>query len=109
LVQLIATEVIPAFSGANCHDYGDNRRIHTLLPQTMVEKDLPGRNRIYGSIIKIKEGGNRQLIGNIITFEHDRPDQKSSTFLMFMEYSNFLGLHLSGLEMNMKRKGKKLL
>ena len=72
--------MIPKFSVANGHDYGDARRMSSLLPLTIVEKHLISRNRIYGSIIKIKEGSNRQLIGNIITFEHDGPDRCAEKF-----------------------------
>ena len=76
----IKSELIPKFSVANGHDYGDYKRINTLLPLSIVEKHLISRNRIYGSIIKIKEGGNRQLIGNIITFEHDGPEKSAEIF-----------------------------
>jgi hypothetical protein len=76
----MARKVIPTFSIANGHDYGDYKRMSTLLPLTVVEKHLISRNRIYGSIVKIKEGGNRQLIGNIITFEHDGPEKCAEKF-----------------------------
>lgn len=76
----IVTKVIPKFSVANGHDYGDIKRISGLLPLTIVEKHLISRNRIYGSIMEIKEGSNRQLIGNIITFEHDGPERCAEKF-----------------------------
>jgi hypothetical protein len=76
----IRKNIIPKFSIANGHDYGDFRRIKNLQPLTIVEKHLISCNRMYGSILKLKDGENRQLIGNIITFEQNGPDKCAEQF-----------------------------
>ena len=76
----IRKNIIPKFSIANGHDYGDYRRLKNLQPLTIVEKHLINYNRMYGSILKLEDGENRQLIGNIITFEQNGPDKCSEQF-----------------------------
>lgn len=75
----IKNNKIPKFSIANGHDYGDISRLKDLLPLSVVEMHLISRNRMYASIIKLKEGSNRQLVGNVIIFEHEG----ILTFLIF--------------------------
>ena len=76
----IKKNVIPLYSIANNHDYGDYRRIEYLEPLTSVEKHLISYNRLYGSILKLKQGDNRKLIGNLITFQHDGPIKCAEEF-----------------------------
>ena len=76
----IRKNLIPKYSIANGHDYGDFRRIKNLQPLTIVEKHLISCNRMYGSILKLKDGENRQLVGNIITFEQNGPDKCAEQF-----------------------------
>lgn len=71
---------IPKLSVANGHDYGDFRRHHHLQSLTLVEKHLISFNRLYGNILKIKEGENRQLLGNLITFEQNGPEKCAEQF-----------------------------
>jgi hypothetical protein len=78
----IKKNVIPKFSVANGHDYGDFTRIKDLEPLTIVEQHLISCNRLYGSILKIKDGHNRQLVGNLITFEHNGPEKSAEQFVL---------------------------
>ena len=74
----IKNNEIPKFSIANSHDYGEISRLKDFLPQSVVEMHLISRNRMYASIMKLKEGSNnRQLLGNVIIFEHDGPEKCS--------------------------------
>ena len=76
----IRNNEVPKFSIANGHDYGDINRLKDLLPLSVVEMHLISRNRMYASIIKLKEGSNRQLMGNVIIFEQDGPEKCSKIF-----------------------------
>ena len=84
----IMNNEVPKFSIANGHDYGDISRLKDLLPLSVVEMHLICRNRLYASIIKLKEGSNRQLMGNVIIFEHDGPEKCSKSF----DFPNFLNV-----------------
>ena len=76
----IKNNEVPNFSIANGHDYGDISRLKDLLPLSVIEMHLISRNRMYASIIKLKGGSNRQLLGNVIIFEQDGPDKRSQIF-----------------------------
>ncbi len=78
----IKQNIIPKFSVANGHDYGDFTRVKELEPLTIVEKHLISYNRLYGSILKLKDGQNRQLVGNLITFEHNGPERSAEQFIL---------------------------
>ena len=78
----IKKNIVPKFSVANGHDYGDFTRIKGLEPLTIVKKHLISCNRLYGSILKIKDGQNRQLVGNLITFEHNGPEMSAQQFIL---------------------------
>ena len=87
----IKNNEIPKFSIANGHDYGDPSRLKDLLPLSVVEMHLISRNRMYASIIKLKEGSNRQLLGNVIIFEQDGPEKCSKIF----DYPDFMNVRNS--------------
>ena len=76
----IRNNQIPKFSIANGHDYGNISRLKDLLPLSVVEMHLISRNRMYASIIKLKEGSNRKLLGNVIIFAQDGPEKCSEIF-----------------------------
>jgi hypothetical protein len=78
----IKHNIIPKFSVTNGHDYGDFTRVKELQPLTIVEKHLISYNRLYGSILKLKDGQNRQLVGNLITFEHYGPERSAEQFIL---------------------------
>jgi hypothetical protein len=37
---------------------------------------------MYGNILKLKDGHNRELVGNLITFEHNGPDKSAKQFVL---------------------------
>ena len=49
---------------------------------TIVENHLISHNRLNGSILKLKDGQSRQLIGNLITFEHNGPEKSAEQFML---------------------------
>ena len=50
------------------------------MPLSVVEMHLISRNRMYASIVKLKEGSNRKLLGNVIIFAQDGPEKCSEIF-----------------------------